>query len=206
MAKNPPGKPGLMPASASQLRLIPSARPLEGRLGAGFFRQLPRRPGVYRMLGADGALLYVGKAGDLRQRLSSYRSLTHASRKTVRLLHAVHAITWEVCATEEAAARLENELLRTHRPRFNRVGVWPQANGYLEMVCSGDDLRLRFLRTPAGEAAAQDEKLIPGHLGVSSVTQDQAPPLTLPRSRGGTLSRRTGICANLKRCIFCQGN
>lgn len=103
------------------------------------------------MFGPDGTLLYVGKAGDLRQRLNAYRSLTHASRKTIRLVHAVHAITWEVCASEEAAVLLENALLRAHRPRFNRAGIWPQANGYLELVCSHTNLRLRFVRPTADQ-------------------------------------------------------
>lgn len=127
---------------------MPPARPLDERLGAGFFRQLPHQPGVYRMFGADGTLLYVGKAGDLRERLNSYRSLAQASRKTVRLVHAVQAITWEVCASEEAATLLENALLRTHRPRFNRMGVWPEANGYVELLGSGGSLELRFVRFP----------------------------------------------------------
>ena len=177
-----------MPASATQLRLIPWERPLDERLGSGFFRQLPRRPGVYQMLGADGGLLYVGKAGDLRQRLSSYRSVAHASRKTVRLVHAVRAITWEVCATEEAAALLENELLRTHRPRFNRMGVWPQANGYVELVRSTAGLRLRFVRRWATDAAEEEERLIENRGGVFARPGDDEPldiPLTRPP---GTLS------------------
>ncbi len=138
---NPP-----MPSAAIQLRLLPSARPLDDRLGGSFFRQIPHQPGVYRMFGAEGRLLYVGKAGDLRQRLTSYRSLAHASRKTIRLLHLVRSITWEVCATEEQATLRENDLLRTHRPRFNRMGVWPDANGYLELSVQQKGLRLRFTR------------------------------------------------------------
>lgn len=143
-----------MHGGVSQLRLLPGPRPLDDRLGSSFFREVPHRPGVYRMFGPDGTLLYVGKAGDLRQRLNAYRSLTNASRKTIRLVHAVHAITWEVCASEEAAVLLENALLRTHRPRFNRAGVWPQANGYLELVCSHTGLRLRFVRPTADQDQA----------------------------------------------------
>lgn len=153
-----------MPASATQLRLMPPARPLDERLGAGFFRQLPHQPGVYKMFGADGTLLYVGKAGNLRQRLSSYRSLAQASRKTVRLVHAVRAITWEVCATEEAATLLENALLRTHRPRFNRAGVWPAANGYVELLGLGDVLELRFMRLPGAGSVLPPETGEPRHL------------------------------------------
>jgi excinuclease ABC subunit C len=74
------------------------------------------------MRDASDLLLYVGKAKSLRQRLSSYRYPVRASRKTVRLMHAVRRIDWEVCPSEQAACLRENELLRVHRPPFNRVG------------------------------------------------------------------------------------
>ena len=63
----------------------------------------PTAPGIYLMRNATGALLYVGKAKNLRKRLNSYRSLTRASRKTRRLLHIVHAIAWEICESDTAA-------------------------------------------------------------------------------------------------------
>src|ERR1041384_6092768 len=58
---------------ARQRWLFPPPRPLLDRLGEEFFRQLPRRPGVYFMCGPGEGVLYVGKAKDLRRRLASYR-------------------------------------------------------------------------------------------------------------------------------------
>src|ERR1700722_6929296 len=57
----------------TQVLLFRDPSPLVERLRRDFFRQLPERPGVYLMMGASDALLYVGKAKNLRKRLGSYR-------------------------------------------------------------------------------------------------------------------------------------
>ncbi len=134
-----------------QLRLIPAPQPLVARLGEEFFRALPRVPGVYRMYDEVGALLYVGKAGDLRARLDSYRRTSGQSRKTVRLIHAVHRVEWEKCPTETAARLLENELIRSLRPRFNRAGTWPASARFIRVETTDAGLRLSLAaaRTPA---------------------------------------------------------
>jgi hypothetical protein len=71
-----------------------------------------------------GAVLYAGKAVNLRQRLSSYRRTRGQSRRIVRLIHSADRIEWEPCASEDAALRREAELIRTLQPRFNRAGRW----------------------------------------------------------------------------------
>ncbi len=115
-----------MPAG-DQLLLLPPVRPLGERLGHGFFRTVPPRPGVYLMCGHGDGVLYVGKAKNLRQRLGSYRSANteRLSRKLRRLLVAVERIHWDECADEAAALAREAELLVSLRPRFNTVGVYP---------------------------------------------------------------------------------
>lgn len=133
-----------------QLRFFRRPQPLVERLGAQFFREVPRGPGVYLMRDAKQRLLYVGKSGNLRQRLGTYRCLTErTSRKTVRLLHAVENISWELCASEPAACLRENKLLRQHRPRFNRVNTYPQAYPYVELSgqSGGFALRLTLVAT-----------------------------------------------------------
>lgn len=84
---------------SQQLRLLPAPKPLIDRLGATFFRGLPRAPGEYRMFDEAGQLLYVGQSSDLRYRLNSYRHVhpDRDSRKTVRLVHLVRRIEWEAC-------------------------------------------------------------------------------------------------------------
>lgn len=119
--------------AAHQFLLFKPARPLVERLGEGFFRELPRKPGVYLMCGAGEGVLYVGKAKDLRQRLNSYR-VAHPerlSRKILRLLAQVERIHWDECRDEAGALLRENQLLRVLRPRFNTMNVYPQARVFL---------------------------------------------------------------------------
>ncbi|MBL9138804.1 MAG: GIY-YIG nuclease family protein [Verrucomicrobiales bacterium] len=128
--------------SPVQLRLFPAPQPLVDRLGAEFFRKLPRTPGVYRMFDNQGRLLYVGKAKDLRARLNSYRRTHGQSRKTVRLIHEARRVEWEACASDVEARLLENHLIRTLRPRFNRAGTWPASARYIQFQHEGSTLGL----------------------------------------------------------------
>jgi len=133
---------------SQQLRLLPAPRPLNDRLGAAFFRGLPRAPGVYRMFDEAGRLLYIGQSRDLRDRLNSYRHVhpDRDSRKTVRLVHLVRRIEWEVCDSAVGAVLRENELLRTLRPRFNRMNVYPKACFFVAMHHEEGWLRLTLTR------------------------------------------------------------
>jgi hypothetical protein len=144
-----------------QLWLLEPPRPLAQRFGEDFFASIPRRPGVYLMTGrprpgGDSRVLYVGKAIDLRRRLQSYKNLRPglAGRRLSRLALRVEQIAWELCADEEEALLRENELLRRHRPLFNRANTWPA--GYWYVVVGGDDTRLdlRLTHEPGGRAGA----------------------------------------------------
>ena len=110
-----------------QMLLFPDPRPLVERLGQEFFKQAPESPGVYLMRDAADAVLYVGKARNLRKRLCSYRVANpdRMPRRHLRLVRAVNRIDLEECADEEAALARESALLRTLRPKFNRAGTWP---------------------------------------------------------------------------------
>jgi excinuclease ABC subunit C len=84
-----------------------------------FLASLPTRPGVYRMLGKSGEILYVGKARHLRNRVSSYfQGRSHADR-TQALLAQVASIEITVTASETEALLLEFNLIKQHRPRYN---------------------------------------------------------------------------------------
>jgi predicted GIY-YIG superfamily endonuclease len=111
----------------SQMLLLPDPRPLVERLGLAFFRHAPECPGVYLMRDAADAVLYVGKAKNLRRRLGNYRVANpqRLRRRHLRLLRAVERIELERCPDERAALAREAELLRLLRPRFNRAGTWP---------------------------------------------------------------------------------
>jgi excinuclease ABC subunit C len=84
-----------------------------------FLKSLPARPGVYRMLDPDGAILYVGKARNLKNRVTSYfRGRAHED-KTQRLLAQVQRIEITVTSSETEALLLEHNLIKQHKPRYN---------------------------------------------------------------------------------------
>ncbi len=86
-----------------------------------FVRSLTHRPGVYRMLNAKGKVIYVGKARDLRKRVSSYFQRAHTDAKTAAMLKSVADVEVTVTNTEADALILEYNLIKRHRPRFNVV-------------------------------------------------------------------------------------
>lgn len=131
-----------------QLRLLPAPKPLTERLGSAFFRSIPKSPGVYRMFDEAGVLLYVGQSTNLRDRLNSYRRVhpDRDSKKTNRLVHLVRRIEWEVCDSAVSAVLRENELLRTLRPRFNRMNVYPKACFFVGVEREAGLLRLTLTR------------------------------------------------------------
>ena len=114
--------------AAGQLWLFDPPKPLVERFGEEFFRALPTGPGVYLMCGDAEGVLYVGKARNLRKRLSSYRVANpeRLPRRIIRLLHRVRRIEFDLCPTEEAARNREELLICVFAPKFNAAGkVWP---------------------------------------------------------------------------------
>ena len=91
-------------------------------------------------------VLYVGKAKNLRHRLSSYRVATRdrMGRRHLRLLRQVVRIELLECSDEAAALAKEAELLRTLKPRFNRAGVWSGPPRYLIWRITEETLQLAF--------------------------------------------------------------
>ena len=84
-----------------------------------FLASLPKKPGVYRMLDAEGKILYVGKARILKNRVTSYfRGRAH-SEKTQALLNLVARIEITVTSSETEALLLEYNLIQRHKPHYN---------------------------------------------------------------------------------------
>ena len=84
-----------------------------------FLKTLTQRPGVYQMLDGDGAVLYVGKAKNLKNRVSSYFRKTGLTSKTAALVKRIGEIDVTVTETETEALILEHNLIKQYRPPFN---------------------------------------------------------------------------------------
>lgn len=80
---------------------------------------LPNSPGVYQYYDKDGKILYVGKAKDLKKRVSSYFNKIHDNQKTNVLVRKIDTIKHIVVPTETDALLLENNLIKQYQPRYN---------------------------------------------------------------------------------------
>ena len=83
-------------------------------------RDLPTNPGVYFMKSRSGEIIYIGKAKNLRERVSTYfRHNSELSGKLRKLLASVHHLEYEITKSELSALILESRLIKKHKPRFN---------------------------------------------------------------------------------------
>ena len=85
----------------------------------GLVLNLPEKPGSYQYYDDEGTIIYVGKAKNLKRRVSSYFNKEQQSRKTALLVSKIRNITYTVVNTEEDALLLENSLIKQYKPRYN---------------------------------------------------------------------------------------
>ena len=108
--------------------------------------KMTHHPGVYRMLDADGTLIYVGKAKDLKKRVASYFGKKPDSPKTRALIRQIRDVDVTVTRTEAEALLLESNLIKQHKPRYNVVLRDDKSYPYLYLSTDNEFPRLSFYR------------------------------------------------------------
>jgi excinuclease ABC subunit C len=130
---------------------VTPARPPPGQTGGNFdidsfLRQLTGRPGVYRMLDTRGELLYVGKARNLKRRVSGYFRRGATDAKTQAMVAQVASVEVTVTRTEDEALLLESNLIKAHQPRYNVVFRDDKSYPYLFLSGNHPFPRMAFHR------------------------------------------------------------
>lgn len=123
-------------------------------LSRGKVEQLPSEPGIYRFFGADGRLLYIGKAKSLRERVSSYLSNASGhSNKTLDLIRHIADVRVQATGSELEAALSEADAIREDKPPYNRLGRHLPRIAFIKLWLGDDYPRLSITdKLSAGKA------------------------------------------------------
>ncbi len=134
---------------------------LRGKLEA-----LPTRPGVYLFKDAGGAILYVGKARVLRDRVRSYfQAWRLPDPRRDQMIGEIADLDLVVTDSEMEALALENNLIKRHKPRFNVLLRDDKNHPYLKLTLAEEYPRLHVVRRPAEDKNAYGGPYIPASLG-----------------------------------------
>ncbi|MGH8283184.1 MAG: excinuclease ABC subunit UvrC [Gammaproteobacteria bacterium] len=117
-----------------------------------FLKNVTGAPGVYHMLDADGEILYVGKAANLKKRLGSYFRKSGISPKNQAMMAHMASMEVTVTHTETEALLLENNLIKQHRPRYNVVLRDDKSYPYIRLYSDQAFPRLAIYRGRRREA------------------------------------------------------
>ena len=130
-------------------------RSFDRKFGEDFLAGVPPEPGIYRLYDAAGALIYVGKAGNLRRRLAQYRTTrrTKKDRKRRALVRLAERIDWQVCTSELQASLTELELIQTLRPGRNIAAAFSFLYPFIGIQVDGPDTRFCLTTRPEAFAA-----------------------------------------------------
>jgi excinuclease ABC subunit C len=166
-----------------------------------FLRSLTHRPGVYRMLDAKYKVIYVGKARDLKKRVSSYFHRSQAAPKTVAMMEQVARVEVTVANTEAEALILEYNLIKQHKPRFNVLLRDDKSYPYIYASTEHEFPRLKFHRG-ARKGKGRYFGPYPGTRAVRQTLNELQKLFLIRNCEDGFFSNRTRPCLQfqIKRC------
>ena len=110
-----------------------------------FLASLTKNPGVYRMIDADGAILYVGKARNLKSRVSSYFRASGLQTKTMAMISKVVSVEVTATNSETEALLLEQSLIKSEKPPYNILLRDDKSYPYVFLSSKDDFPRLLLL-------------------------------------------------------------
>jgi excinuclease ABC subunit C len=116
-------------------------------------KNAPRNPGVYIMKDREGAILYVGKARDLKVRIRAYFARTDSRAMIPFLVSRIRDMEFIITGTEKEALILENNLIKEHRPRYNVDFRDDKAYFNIRIDPSGSFTRFQLVRRPKKDGA-----------------------------------------------------
>ncbi len=149
---------------------------------------LPESPGVYTYYDAEGTVIYVGKAKNLKRRVSSYFNRTHDVLRTNLLVRAIADLSYIVVPTEQDALNLENSMIKEYQPRYNVLLKDDKSYPYVKVTVQEEFPRVFITRRVVKD----------GYISTVAAAVAGSPVLGVPRgsmSRTWSSSSATGRCS-----------
>ncbi len=164
-------------------------------------KNAPRAPGVYLMRDEKGAVIYVGKARDLRMRIRAYFSQTDGRAMIPFLVSRIRDIDFILTTTEKEALILENSLIKEHRPRYN-VNLRDDKTYYSIRIDPAEEFpRFQLVRRPRKDGARYFGPYPSGNAARETIRFLQSIlPLRSCRDRELTMRRRPCLEYEIGRC------